>query len=72
MQNFATSVADVCRAMPSDEKANYYLHKLQSLESKVTQELIEELARGDRNERILADRLARVSRGDQVGDRGVD
>lgn len=72
MQNFATSVADVCRAMPSDEKANYYLHKLQSLESKVTQELIEELARGDRNERILADRLARVSRGVQVGDRGVD
>ena len=63
MQNFAVPVADVCRAMPSDAKANYYLQKLQSLESKVAQELIDDLAKGDQNERILAERLARVNRG---------
>ena len=63
MQNFAVSVADVCRAMPADAKANYYLQKLQSLESKVAQELIDDLAKGDQNERILAERLARVNRG---------
>ena len=49
--------------MPSDAKANYYLQKLQSLESKVAQELIDDLAKGDQNERILAERLARVNRG---------